>query len=336
MIFIKFAAIFVHFKSCCVYYGKQIDMPVLMRAVSARDEGSLTRFLAMRAGALNLSLMNLNFEAISIGTIVTKLCKALTSNRTITSLNLEQVKYQHHQKPREADRRAYGRWDGHAYIIHNTSVIELAEALKHNTTITELNLKNHMIGPDGVNAIIEMLKVNSTIRSLQLSNNVMQYANDKITQLLVDAMRNRSAFTLLGIVGFKTSDSIISQLLAPDSKLLQLEVDVYARDDQRICNLLISNTSVTDLELGFVGGYHPESSLGKMISLNSTITSLNLSKNGLFDIGTTALAQAMKCNVSITSLILQHDKIQSEAAGCAIASLLTDNSRIVKRSNIWI
>jgi hypothetical protein len=306
--------------ACCIC-GEQKNISILMKL----DEGSSTQYLAMFAGELSLSGVNFETIGISVDSIVHELSKALISNRTITSLNLEQVKYEPAEKPYENENGHF--WSGHSYFIDNRSVDLLTEALKHNTTITKVNLKNHMIKYAGVMAIIDMLKVNKTIQSLLLScNHWMQEV--QTTRLLVDAMRNRSEFTGLGIGKFQTSDLIISELLAPEMKLTQLEVDV--RDDQHICNLLTTNTTVTDLELGLLRGYNRWSSLGKMISLNSTITSLNLSKNMLFEIGATELTDALKRNHSIASLILQHDKIDSTAAGNAIASLLTDNPRIVK------
>ena len=45
---------------------------------------------------------------------------------------------------------------------------ELAEALKTNTTLTEINLGDNSIGGEGAKAIAEALKTNTTLTQINL------------------------------------------------------------------------------------------------------------------------------------------------------------------------
>ena len=61
--------------------------------------------------------------------------------------------------------------------IGATGATALAEALKVNSTIITLNLRNNNIGDTGATALAEALKVNSTItdRFKFINNNIEEY-----------------------------------------------------------------------------------------------------------------------------------------------------------------
>ena len=74
----------------------------------------------------------------------------------------------------------------------------LAEALKINTTLTKLNLSKNSIGNQGASAIAEALKTNTTLTTLDFSWN---YIDIKGAKKLVEAMKINTTLTTLYLKG---------------------------------------------------------------------------------------------------------------------------------------
>ena len=72
---------------------------------------------------------------------------------------------------------------------------KLEAALKgvFNRVLTELNLRNNSIGPEGAKAIAEALKVNPVLTKLDLKYNKLGDAGKKAVR---DAVKDRSGFEL--------------------------------------------------------------------------------------------------------------------------------------------
>ena len=69
-----------------------------------------------------------------------------------------------------------------------------------------------------------------------------------------------------------------------------------------LCKLLMSNCSLTSLDLGCIGFGTLVKALAEALELNFTLTQLNLHYNNIKNEGAIALAKALETNCSLTSL----------------------------------
>jgi len=73
------------------------------------------------------------------------------------------------QQPHEAEGQAEGR--AGRYFLGVRGTAQFCKALKHNTTVVELDLAGHRICDDGAEILAEVLKVNDTLKVLDAANN---------------------------------------------------------------------------------------------------------------------------------------------------------------------
>ncbi|KAL0238155.1 hypothetical protein GEMRC1_012628 [Eukaryota sp. GEM-RC1] len=77
-------------------------------------------------------------------------------------------------------------------LFGDEGVTALAEALKINSSITNIDLSTNSIGPIGAVALADVLKVNSTITQIDLSNNFLE---DEGAMALSEALKINSTVT---------------------------------------------------------------------------------------------------------------------------------------------
>ena len=81
----------------------------------------------------------------------------------------------------------------------------LAEALKHNSTLTSLDLESNNIGDEGVKFLAEALKCNSTLTSLYLGGNNISNEGVKV---LAEAFKHNSTLVSLDLGHIEMTDSL--------------------------------------------------------------------------------------------------------------------------------
>ena len=158
----------------------------------------------------------------------------------------------------------------------------LAEAIKHNSTITHLNLSGNFLGHGDFTALAEAIKHNSTIRQLDLSENRFGVGDSNI--VLADAIKHNSSITHLNLSSnsFGLRDcTALAEAIKHNSTVRQLDL---SRTNSGLgdCNIVLADA----------------------IKHNSTITHLNFSSNLLKPGDCTALAEAIKHNSTIRQLDL--------------------------------
>ena len=173
-------------------------------------------------------------------------------------------------------------YDGHPTQLHKMNIsdagaVALAQALRHNSTLMELNLSNKGISDAGAVVLAQALHHNSTLQSLYLSNNSI---SDAGAVALAQALRHNSTLMELNLSNKGISDAgavVLAQALHHNSTLQ---------------SLYLSNNSISDT--GAVA-------LAQALHHNSTLKELYLYDNdGIGEEGTHQLVQALTMNTSIT------------------------------------
>ena len=88
-------------------------------------------------------------------------------------------------------------------------LMQLAECLRVNATLTSLNLRLNYIGHDGARQLAESLRVNATLTSHDLSNNRI---GDAGARQLAESLRVNATLTNLDLGGNGIADVVLMQL----------------------------------------------------------------------------------------------------------------------------
>ena len=183
--------------------------------------------------------------------------------------------------------------------------IAIAEALKVNTLVTQLNLEFNQIGAAGAIAIAEALKVNKSVSQLNLHSNDIDAAG---AIAIADSLKINTSVTELN-----------------------LEFNqIGAAGAIAIAEALKINTSVTELNLSrnnidAAGAI----AIADALKVNKSVTQLNLDYNQIGAAGAIAIADALKVNKSVTQLDLNYNDIGS-VEDKAIVGELTINQKFLE------
>ncbi|KJE93094.1 hypothetical protein CAOG_003935 [Capsaspora owczarzaki ATCC 30864] len=146
----------------------------------------------------------------------------------------------------------------------------IAEALKVNTTMSELDLGKNQIGVAGAQSIAEALKVNTTLTTLYLDRNQI---GDAGAEAIAEALKVNTTVNVL------------------DLRLCHIGyAGVLA-----LAEALKVNTTVTMLYLGKNAiGDAGAQAIAETLKVNTTLTWLNLPQNCIGNSGTRAIVEALK------------------------------------------
>ncbi len=196
---------------------------------------------------------------------------------------------------------------------------EIAEALKINAVLSELQLPGNVVRALGAQALAEALKVNASVTKLDLNSNELGEAgarhlanalrggNASLTELQLDLNR-------IGPEGAKAiADSLTHAAASGNQTLKKLDCGSNAVGDTgalAFAAMLRANTTLTELSL-FTDGIEDAgvSAIAEALRSNTTLVSLNLNRNAIGPVGAAALAETLKSgNTTLTKLDLASSK----------------------------
>lgn len=147
----------------------------------------------------------------------------------------------------------------------------LADALKENETLTELDLSHNNIGPNGAMVLADVIQVNSTLTKLNLYGNSI---GPNGARALADVIQVNHTLTELNLAVNSIDDGVIA-----------------------LAHALQVNRTLTKLHLGHNDiGLYGARVLADLIQVNHTLTKLDLAYNDIGPNGVIALADALETN----------------------------------------
>ncbi|KAL9965540.1 hypothetical protein ACROYT_G029354 [Oculina patagonica] len=207
----------------------------------------------------------------------------------------------------------------------------LAEALKKNTSLTELNLSGNNIGDAGANGLAEALQKNTSLTELNLSVNNIGYQG---ANGLAEALKKNTSLTELNLSGNDIGDAGatgLAEALQNNTSLTELNLSDNNIGDAGATGLaeaLQNNTSLTELYLSDNNiGDAGAAGLAEALQNNTSLTELNLSDNNIGDAGAAGLAEALQNNTSLTELNLSRNNIGDQGAN-GLAEALKKNKSL--------
>ena len=217
--------------------------------------------------------------------------------------------------------------------IRASHVDVLSDALKSNTTLTELNLSSNFIGDAGAASVADALKSNTTLTKLNLSSNGIGAAG---AASVADALKSNSTLTKLNLSENDIGDAgaaSVADALKFNTTLTKLNLSsngIGAAGSASVADALKSNTTLTKLKLSSNGiGAAGAASVADALKSNSTLTELNLSENDIGDAGAASVADALKSNTTLTELNLSENGIGA-AGAASVADALKSNTTLTE------
>ena len=179
--------------------------------------------------------------------------------------------------------------------ITDRGAATLAEMLKENRTLQQLNISDNSIGGEGATALAETLKENRTLRQLEVTNNSI---GDEGATTLAEMLKENKTLQQLNISG----NSIGSEGATALAEML--------KENRTLQQLDVSHNSI-----GSGGG----TALAEMLKENRTLQQLDVSFNSIGSGGATALAEMLK-----ESRILQQLMVNGNSIGDGGATALAE------------
>jgi hypothetical protein len=172
----------------------------------------------------------------------------------------------------------------------------LSEALASNASLTTLGLERSDLGPAGARAVAEALRTNTSLTELSMEFNEIGVGG---AQAIGEALRVNSSISTLWLNGNKIADA----------------------GAQAIAAALWSNVTLTGLSLSS-NHIHAAgvTALAEAVKANRTLTWLSLWGNAFKDAGAEALAEALKVNTTLRDLNLHRCSLTAAGARSILAA----------------
>jgi NLR family CARD domain-containing protein 3 len=199
--------------------------------------------------------------------------------------------------------------------------VKIFEALKSNTALTKLDLKNNNVGQKGAAMLAEALQCNISLASLDLSRNdirdeayapllcVLKECNTYLNHIEIDSDWPASAM-IKAIREVVWANQAGTRLLHAHGEI-NLAGKQYYGDLEVLSEDLATNTTVTILNLESKiiydeGMVRFAEALGKK---NRTLVEIGLGRSTIFESGASALAAALRENTTLQGLDLSNNYI---------------------------
>ena len=258
---------------------------------------------------LSLKLNGLSLDEIRL------ISEFLKKNKTLLELNLS-------SNLLDSSRDYYGFED--QYGIHNehNGFYYLVEGLKHNTTLTSLNLSQCSIyGKENCfQLLFDELKTNSSLTKIDLSKNKLTSKN--IAQLC-DVLKVN---THLNELNLSELGGLLSKLsIYNDPSLNKL-----------LCDVLKTNISLTKLILKDApSSCYPSViinalNLSEVLKVNTTLAYLDLSNTYIKKEGLKVICDALTTNTTLTYLNISDRSMNTEENVNIINEMLKQNTTLTK------
>ena len=212
--------------------------------------------------------------------------------------------------------------------ITDRGAATLAEVLKENRTLQQLDVSINSFGNGGATALAEMLKENRTLQQLNVSFNSI--GNGGATALAEMLRENRTlqqlhvSFNSIGDGGA----TALAEMLRENRTLQQMHVSSNSIGDggvTALAEVLRENMTLQQLNVSFNSiGDGGAITLAEMLKKNRTLQQLNVSYNSIGDGGATALAEMLKENRTLQQLKVSSISI-GDGGAIALAEILKEN-----------
>jgi Ran GTPase-activating protein (RanGAP) involved in mRNA processing and transport len=231
--------------------------------------------------------------------------------------------------------RSIAALDVHSAYLGNEGAAVFSKALSEDgSSVASVDFSSNQMTDTGVRSLAEMLRVNTTLKDLNLSHN---YFYDDGVAALGEALRVNATLTRLVLsynsAGDNGAASLAAALLVNTGlKDLQLRrASIGLAGATALAEALMVNRTLTSVDLGFNEDIRNAGAVkfAHMLEDNSTLRSLDLSACNIKDLGANAIGQALQDNTALTSLDLSYNKLTDECLALIAAAMTRENASLL-------
>ena len=179
----------------------------------------------------------------------------------------------------------------------------LAEMLKENRMLQQLDVGHNSIGDGGATALAEMLKGNMMLQKLDISSN---FIGDGGATVLAEMLKENRTLQQLDVSFNSIGDggaTALTEMLKGNRMLQQLNISVNSIGDggaTALAEILKGNRMLQQLKISsnFIGD-GGATTLAEVLKGNMTLQQLNVASNSIGSGGATMLAEMLKENTTL-------------------------------------
>lgn len=158
--------------------------------------------------------------------------------------------------------------------INKIGVCYLLNALKNNSTVTEINFGNKRLSDVEIQTLSELLTINTKLTKITLTSNESNFS------MLLHALKNNLTVTEINFEDKTLSDveiQMLSELLTINTKLTKITLTSSESDFSMLLHALKNNLTITEIDFGSKKFSNIEiQALSELLTINSKITSILL------------------------------------------------------------
>ena len=216
--------------------------------------------------------------------------------------------------------------------LGNEGVKRLAEALKDNTTLKEINFRYHGIEGDGVKALASALENNTTLKRIDLRGNPI---GDEGAKALASALEKNTALEEISLHGCAIESAGAKDLASAiegSKSLKSLDLHSNAIGDigvKALASALNHNTSLKELNLNNCGiRIRGVRDLAEALKNNESLKILHLGSNKEIGLkGFKTLIDEIKDSKNLKKLDLSKNNLKDKGVE-VVVDLIKDNKRL--------
>ena len=217
----------------------------------------------------------------------------------------------------------------------------LAKALETNTVVDNICLYDNYIGDEGVIAIANALKLNNRVNELNVGNSpdnerrvkampfedfLKELQHVSLKDSILHNGFSRSKGNNVGPDGAKA----LAELLKINSTLKKISLDsnqINAEGAIFLADAIKSNTSLIELALTNNNiGSNGAKALAESLKINSTLKDISLHSNNIGTEGSIFIADAIKSNQSLSHLNLSNNNIGTQGVIAVIEAMKSNTT----------
>ena len=202
--------------------------------------------------------------------------------------------------------------------ITSTGARYLCDALRTNTSVVEIHLDSNVIDDTGAELFLEVLQVNTSVRAVNLQNN-------KISPAMIEKVRFAAQLNTQPM----ELKRAVPAMLQNDPSVTTLNLSGCTGVNLPLLKTVMCGcTTITSLDLSRVGvldvgcGFAAEILAG----CSASLAYLDLSGNGITVHGIKSLAEGLKASKSLKTLLLRSNKIGDDSAAMLVSAFKVNDS----------
>ena len=215
--------------------------------------------------------------------------------------------------------------------ITDRGATALAEMLKENRTLRQLDIGGNSIDVGAAIALVEMLKEKKTLQQLSIRNN---FIGDGGATTLAEILKENKTLQQLDIGDTSIGNggaTILAERLKENRTLQKLDIGFNSIGDggvTALVEMLKENRTLQQLDISSNSiGDGGATALTEMLKVNRTLQQLDISFNSIGDGGAIALAEMLKENMTLQQLKISYSSI-GDGGAIALAKMLKENTTL--------